>query len=157
MTILDQDIGRMCLWGIFGLSLRKILRQMQASISWVDHGQYATFSFQLHGYAINLGDGAKSSDFSSYISKNSVSKVKEKRKSGTLTVSCFFLLFLFFSPRQYRSLCLRGGKVISKDKRETKAQRLIFQSVILWHQNSEKQDSCLQAAYITEETWKMGK
>ena len=89
--------------------------------------------------------------------QNSVSKVQEKRKSGTLTVSCFFLLFLFFSPKQYRSLCLRGGKVTSKDKRETKAQRLIFHSVILWHQNSEKQDSCLQAAYITEETWKMGK
>jgi hypothetical protein len=39
-----------------------------------------------------------------------------------------------------------------KDKKKIKAQRLIFQDIILLHQNSLKHDSCLQAAYITGKT-----
>ena len=119
---LDHSIGRRYLWGTFWLGLRIILWPMQASISWVDHRQYATFSFQFHHYGINPGYGMKSPDFPFPFSKTLFRKLRKKRN---LNINSFmlFLLLLFFSQRQCRCLCQRGAKS-SQGQEEDKSTKI---------------------------------
>lgn len=119
---------------------QKILRQMLASMGWVDHGQNATSAFQFHGYGINLGMGE--SPQTSPLDDQKICLESWRQKPGPLRVSCFFSCS-HFPPRGDVDASAESRKVTGKDNRETQAQRWIFHDIILLHQNRRKHDSCL--------------